>query len=575
MVTLHTFKHTNKSTKEKYEFFVSSIENSAIVIGKSFHHPIENHLSILQKIIYQLQNNRPKYRQKYIQHYLNKTLISDNDIFLCSKKGYRIKEVRRLINQKNINISVLQDKISQIQETIIKSYLSELILIFSKNILDKNQSRNRIEYYANLIVSEFIFQGYTREDISNMPKHIIMGETPHQRRKRHLYKTINIRKTKKLSTQILRIDKLLRKPKMNLLYIQRINNVELFQTNRFKYNGITIVPNNNRYISSFYKDESTKEFLDFDGCFAYQKLKVNSGQVGYEIFISNLMTCLTYVNYVNRGKASIDYDNFGVQNLDMARGSKNWKNHSLSISKHKINKANNFRNIENYFTSKSGKIYLKLVTLDKVYYNALAAVNKREKVIFYWRYLESLFSYLVKNDSNIDKIDLIIKKTAQILLVDEEEHYISNVKVGLLNILINYGGKLGIDGPLSSYKFLIDRKYLNFEKLKEYRPAKNHFFVNREIKKVTNYKRSIEIDKAYFHYKGILLESYEQRNFIMHNESANEKSVIKVCTNMDLLLKRIRNTILENILCESNKRKSLEFIIENICDNGRYILNGR
>lgn len=64
-VRINTFEHPNSKIKGKYNYLADCIQNAANLVGNLYQYPLENHLSLIQKIEFQLQTLDSSYSGKY------------------------------------------------------------------------------------------------------------------------------------------------------------------------------------------------------------------------------------------------------------------------------------------------------------------------------------------------------------------------------------------------------------------------------------------------------------------------------------------------------------------------------
>jgi len=566
MVRLNQFFHPEKSVKSKYEYFADSIENISDSIGYTPSHPIENHLSLLQKIDYQLKNNTEEYQSKYINHYLKNELLQKDDIFLNSLNSKELKVVlAEKINRKKFKL-ILKTQIPKLKKKLLKKYLLEVHkLIINKNISPKN-ARDTIEYYSNLIVSELLFEGFSRKDIYEIPNLVIFGKTEIDPRPDCFVKQIRIKPiVKTIQTQILRIEKLCYNPKLKLQYVFKIEDLFIDANFKYKYNDISILSPTSRKMKQITPKNIRKKFLNFNGAFAVQDIEVNSVDIGLNKFKSNLKHTLNYLSSTYKGKISINQKDYHIFNSKVQQGRITWKNISMHLNKSKKERFSIYNNLE--FTlahKKYSKRVKQLIFLDKIFFKAKNETDNTEKIVLYWRYLESLFDYQIAKSSNKEKSSFIIGRVSQILITKEYEHYYNLIIVGLTNILVNNSKALGLDRAKAISEYMVDRRELNFTKFMTLNEVKKNLFVWREVQKIKNYNKRREFDKSYKFYKSILLESYEQRNFLVHYFSYFEKSIIKASLSLDILIPRLRNIIIESILHKDFSGLSLAQTLEKI-----------
>ncbi len=576
MVSLKNYTHDKKKVKEKYEFFANSIENTTDVIGKTPHHPIENHLSLIEKIHFQIEHNQERYQSKYIKNYLSNSLFSSNDTYLSTGLANPIKKI--LEHKRDyIKLKELVDiKIDNLRKSVLKHYILQVYELIANDAVGSKASRNKLEYYSNLIVSEFLFEGFTRKDIQHIPNLIITGKTERDNRAECFIKKKKWRRAK-VKTQLLRIHDLCYSEKLNLHFTYGIKNLICKNDYKYRYENVKIVSSKSTNLTKHIPSKYRNEFLKNNEAFAFQNIKTNSVFTGLDKFTANVQTTLNYINTTYNGHAYIDLGSFHIYNIDKKQGQKTWKNLNTSLTERKSEIKKDLTDIEATLSSiKKTKRVQKLIKLDKLFYKARREPDLEEKTVYYWRYLESLFNYHDDDSKETsEKSDFIIKRVSRILISEEEQNYFNVVTVGLLNTTINISNRMNLTSYEAHRKFLINNRTFNFEKFKDFPFAQKHIFLGREIKKITTYKKSKELTLAYKYYVSTLRESYELRNFSVHSGKSFEKTVIKAGLTLEIVVKRIRRIIIESLQKEEFKRIKMKSIIEKLSVEGMSKLNNQ
>jgi hypothetical protein len=418
-----------------------------------------------------------------------------------------------------------------------------------------------------------LFEGFSRKDIYEIPNLIILGKTEEDRRLNCFVKQVPINlETESIKIQILRINTLCYNPKLDLQYVFKIENLFINDELEYKYNGISILAPSSNKMKKITPRDIRKDFLDFKGVFAVQNIKVNSVDIGLNQFISNLKNALNYYNATYGGLISINREKYHIFNRKEKRGGYMRINTKTTLSK--VKKARFSYSSEHTLAHKKPSKRVKhLMVLDKVYYKARNETDFSEKIVLYWRYLESLFDYYQKDKyPDKEKSLFIIKRVSQILITKEYDYFYGMITVELTNILLNNYSLLGLDRNTAISEYIINQLELNFDKFKKFDKARKNLFIDKEIQKLANYKKRKEFDRSNNFYRAIIFESYEQRNFLIHNFSYFNKSVIKTSLSMDIVIQRLRRIIIESILDEQFSNLSLSQTIEKIALKGKTTL---
>ena len=191
MRRLAALTNPNKKTEDKANFFVDYFHFYFYSAGKFIETELENPLSLVEKIIFQIEANKNKNRTEYISNYLMHAYFK-KDIFL--KKFDTYKPLKHLIKQflglRQIDKqTTIKEQNSWLKST--KGFLPQLMLfrnelensMFQKTLdviinyllcdheLEKHS--NGIKYLTKILVTELILSGKSQDQISNLFNRIL------------------------------------------------------------------------------------------------------------------------------------------------------------------------------------------------------------------------------------------------------------------------------------------------------------------------------------------------------------------------------------------------------------------
>ena len=576
MVRLNQFQHEIPSIGLKYAFFADCIENSVDKIGVIYDFDLETHLSLFEKMLFQIERN-PNQCIKYILNHFQNRLVRTNDIFVLKRLSSDIQ----YLETNRGNLAKIQRKlltiVKKLKKNQLKWYLDEIVEV----CLDENQtpksSRNVLEYYAILIVSEFIFSDFSKDEINEIPNIII----PNKKREYGIKKDLQGREKVGFKSQIQRINRYFRKPKLQLRYIAGLKDAQANEKSfEYHYEGMTIISSENEKLKdvvdiSFYDpsiSDFREKFLESKSLLVYQVLSTNSEKEGLKKFYQNIEHLLKHLSSISKSLVTVDRSEYQATNIK--------NNHSTSATRPKM--AFFSSEIIRLSIGKYGNLNLEFGThvlsrdverfkkIDKIYYMVMSETDEREQILLFWRYLEGLFIHL-KHPK--EKALEIIKEVCRILVVNEEKRYIYQIKNGLINIVINHYPML----EATHYQFFdYSKKELKYDEFKHHKPAYEHNFISSQIKKIEDYQKNRQknINDSYQYNRLILTESYEQRNFLTHDFEAMPLATKKLSFILPQIIRRLRLEIAETILKYDLKDVSLQNILELQSKKGVRMLFG-
>lgn len=585
VLEFHNYLHDNQIIHEKVIYFADHIQYANALMGKISALQLENHKSLLEKIIFQIDHNLKKCIP-YIETYLKNPLITAKDDYLFDKffnnekKGINQFSHLKLGNHTRRDDILFeikkesQELLQAIGENILQYYVTDLrTLIEDENIRLSEPAKKKIRYYAHLIVTEYIFQGFDQEDIQHLIKRVVSGkiEDNYPQRIKPIPESKNF------------FDRLVQYPfteKMELRYIARIENIEASPDTDKQYKDLRILHPQGEilkglFADNFYQGLKEEQIFNQNQSFLKEKtlivlfeLSTNSYLEGKRIFFDELESLVNYVNGLYKATAYVDYSQVCVLNLKNNSGVLNWtRTDYMAKMNDDFEKYSLFANQNNYNNLKKTKAGEKILQTENLFLRTLISKDSREKITAYWRYLESLFDYEAGN-----KAIEIRKKISSILLNDEEDSF--KIELGLLlqNSLNNNGFRVGQDiNPITFKKYFGGiGKLIDVDKLSDHEDVLKRPFLKELIHTHQNFKNNLNkhLEAARNYYGEILWEAYAQRNFLQHNAIVFDKSVLKLAPILQLLVVRFRRILLKMLLSSEKSFETIEELIQFLSEKG-------
>lgn len=577
MPIVQILTNPNKNIEEKANFFADYFHFFAKESGKLMETEPENVLSIVEKILFQLENNRSNIRTQYITNHLNHTLLKDIsflNLFPAFKKlrpfiskylaiedidKRKLPKLRLAWLKDNIGFrNSLMEFHEQLGNSMFEVSMREIIKMLScEHNLKKHQKA--LKSLTQVLVSELIMKGRTKKDIINVfdrilnkmvdsfpfPKSINTSEA----KLKHLANLDFYKQFRAL------VDYYLEDKKAGNIYL-KVQGASLKANEEFQYSGI-------RFISSIHSEfqtilEHTKEYEQYycdtyfggDNYFVAIIHVKAYAEISSEPVLNKLHNAINYLELIISNKLSVDHTKFLI-GYDSGQSDFKFSGrpdmYVITGEDIKAIQDNPFNFLE-HINSAAKELLLRN---EKTYINAIL----RNDIDGLWKYLENLYP---------QSSDKVMRAISEILLLNEKKYrqigFVNSLRNNSIPWQFNYH-KLGIspDTYLTFYNNLMS-KHKEFVKLLNY-PLFNEISHMLNLRHTKN--RYLLMNEFY---KKILMELYENRNFIAHQNIINDRARQKILEVMPVLLKRFRWILFEYI--RKNPTFTMSQVIEKASTNG-------
>jgi len=548
MSNIATIYNENKLLEKKINFFNDYFSFYAHYAGIFFETEIENPLSLVEKIIFQLEHN-PKMGKAciYINNYLEHPFFTDNN-FLSSFESFKIllEEINAFKLEENKAKYVEDHETFLIKLKNVKAELSELMyqkafermlqMMTCKDELKEHEKE--IKYLTKILVTEPLFKGRSKHEVQSVfleilsndikkfpfPKTIISEE----QRSEYL-KTLNFPK------QFHGIINFLDQEPVNKFLICKIFGASLSDDSILNYNRVEFFGSNNSKIKllKLNLEKGSKEITEmfFAGnnyLLAAIPIRVYKEEIVVENVLPELQDATVYLEIILDKFLFIDHESYVITTNFLNGGVKsNTRNGVKEVKKKEIEKFND--NPYSFLASyrSPAKDYLlqnERVFIDAAHYNNLEG---------FWRYLENLF---------IDNPKYIIETVAELIISNENfirknklTHYLFQ---NTLPWSFDYH-RFGIDGP----DFVLLTNELQKSETQRFFERMDYPFFH-EIKNMFSVHSPTTLKDYYVR---ILRELYEVRNTIAHQNLIQGKAKIKLQHSIPEIVSRFRWVLFEYI----------------------------
>ncbi len=577
MSKIGSITNENKLVEKKVNFFIDWFLYFLDNLGANKEFEVENPLSLVDKILFQLMNGLPGKKLPYITNYLSHNYFQEDEYFnsFTSYEGLKPfivqftklsgKEKQKFIENSEAFVKALVNVKEQLQSEMFKFSLSSLISYFQcKDDLEVH--KNDIKYHTRILITEYLFQYHKVDDLEKIFKKISskkLDEFPFPstiKTKRDKRKYIDAANLKQQCEGLLNW---LHTPLEKVYYIFKVYGVNFDDVVFFKYNEVTFYSKGHKKFSAIKENISKKVpyYTYFDNNQNFILASVRMEHFSEEAAIiecrRKVETELKYLSWRLKVNLTIDTTTNYLS-------TKNFRYFGWHLSTEPFYK--NFQKDvlatlnDNPFTvlnkvSNDAKAHL--LKHEYLYVDAVKSKN----VADLWHYLEVLLSIKDKGKEVKNILSTVILNNE---LLVSNRRILSKLYYEFTPLLLN-AKALKVDFEEAKEICASLRK----RKISKLLSAVEYPFV-REL--VATYKKGLTKEDylvAYNNYFSILSEAYEQRNFFVHQANMNERALIKLEFSFYEIIKRFRWAI----IAEIRKHKSITFskVISNVLDSGNLL----
>jgi len=555
MPRIHRITNENELVRRKVNFFADYFAFAAETAGTNDLVEIDNALSTIDKIIFQITNN-PNRCSPYIDSYLTHISFNNNDDF----KGHKVYEkLQFFIAQYKANKKPKQ-KISWLETNpvfleTLKLYKRELKRIMFKKALNSvisyllciheiEEHKQDLIKQTNIIVSEFILNDRSKRDIAGIFERIITREVvnfPFPKFIKNQEERENYIKNRTFQQQFDGIYNVLKEKLNESYFLFRVYGLKTSDTFEFTYNKVTFYSSKHEklkvILSEFREGNLDTDFLVNEEYLIFATIKAEYGSIDAAVSfaVETINTELKFINKVFSSNCTLEKFSYlltsDFTNIGYHRDIKD-KGHRIGSNEGQLLEDNPY-----VFLKRCPKrLKEALLKNESIYIEALSNKN----IATYWQYLETI----IPSKQNDEK--QIIEIVSHLLLLNAESYHKNRIKeyiIDAINPFTAYHNDLGItaDRQMEIFNNQTSIDWITLSK-----EIKHPFILLLidEFLKPFN-KNDLLIRKEF--YKRVLWDSQAQRNAIIHRGYANEKSIISLNGTLPRLITRLRWTLFNGI----------------------------
>ncbi len=577
----NSITHPDQSIAEKANFFADYFELVAADLGKIGTAELENHKSLLEKILTQLDNHTT-HSKKFIAHYFANPYLSSKDLLIkeyyeadwklindSKKKYFRDNDPQNLRG-------AIQPLVDKLNGTLFENIINEVITaILCRYPLSGHNHVGIFEYCTPILVSEFVFAGFNNKDLHDLFRKIferdILIEGNKVKTKAPLPSELielkhdpvkffeaasDYLKNRNLKQQFEGIYFLFKNSIKKRTVIFPLVNVQAYDQITLEYDNVTF---SNEFRKKYVKKGARKEFSSFFAgsgrMFASVIVKQGDESTTLKQAVRNVQTSLNYFNATLKSNAQLTTLDYVIcEDDDCTRATL-----FSTVIRDSNRKLFNDSKPLTYLEGVNTKFTRRIITSDKIYFQAMGSLYDEEKLVNLWRYLESFF-----DEVNYAAKDVKVQ-VSRILSLECLESF-AFVNLNLAKQIL-YSPDIG----LTPERFGVTRDELwqllhpglivnsNFKRIDE---IIRHPYVSRQLKWQLSTTDSNKIEQANLYYSRILTEAYEQRNLIEHNGTYNQKAIQKIMLTLPEMVAKFRTTIIKR--AKESQIKSFHELLINL-----------
>ena len=569
---LNQITHPDALVQEKVNFFADYFNFVVHQYGKYDFLEVENHLSLIDKIIFQLEtnlNNSIKYIDKYLSHYLlhssnkyfseykNHTIISQ---FFDSYRSQK-KETDKLIwiETNPYLIQNLKKFRTELKKVMFKKAMKNIISFLKcKHQLSEHQTE--LIYFTNLIASEYILNNIPKQDLAKFIPKILSKEIKDfpfsksfeiKNKDRLIDAKKEFLNKRDFDNQFNGMYNLINQKHSTEYFIFKIYGIVPNIGFRFKYNKVEFFhPNDKKFndVKAKIKEKAfNKDFFDRkDLVIGIVKINYFTKTIGENEAINQIKKELNYLNFICNSNAYLEKYSY-LTTSDFKDLGWRW---AAKESGHRISEFN--------VSSLNNNVYYSLKNINKdcknhiINYEPLfikAKISKSPED--YWQYLETLFP---KNTSGKNQV---IDLFTSLLVIDSKENNILIIRNQIIDLLHPFNTphsllNLTLEKQKNIHQQLQKDSGISFNDLKN---EITHPLIIYLLEILTDLKKSFQYKTIKKFYNNIISECQAQRNSEIHSSFKNEKALILIDSILPSLVDRIRWNLFE----EMKKNRKLNF----------------
>lgn len=554
---IHQITHQSPLIAKKVNFFADYFEYLVDVIGKDHHLDIENHLSLVEKMIWQMQTNFDKcvpYVSNYIDHpYLQgddpfvKLFNRHKSLFMLFQifKSVAVKKRKRWLLENPIFEKKLLAFKRALKRQMVSKALFEIIS-FLRCVHDLPEHKVEIIYCTKIIVSEFLLNGHSKKDVNEVFSKIMSREVwefPFPKQISTDEEKINFLSTRTFDQQFQGIFNLLKAKPRTLYFLYRVYGVSVSDEFMFRYRDVTFYSPNCSVLQGISENHiaipdglSRQEVLK-DNLVAVVKLEFYSIDSAERTVKRIISDSLEFVNGALKTTVHLEANSYlGSNDLKIFHGIWRVKD-ERSIDEYDIITLKN--NPYQFLRGISGPAKRHFLYYEHLFVKAKASNTVED----YWKYLEALIPDSANGENRIRDV---VSSIALIIAENSSRQRISDKISWAIQPFSAASSVFGMtnDQQMQYFNEMQLKKKVNLKRL---RKEVKHPFVQHLLDLAEAPWSQSHLLEVKQYYDRMLLEAYSQRNAIIHTGEGYNKSLVGVNETLPWIVGKFRHAIFRSL----------------------------
>lgn len=583
MPYLSNISHPNANIREKVEFFIDYYNFVNQSMGKLNDIQFENHFSLIEKCIYQIEKN-PKNSTPYIDNYLSNPILDVNGFLGRNEEFKRFKkQVKRFqanssfenkrgwLKNNDIFLAILKELKIFLEKEYFDLSLKELIS-FLKCKHKLRTHKGLIMFYTQIIVSEFKYNNFSEKGVSEAVTKIMSDNiyvfpfpdtiTDNADKEEFI-------RNRDFNSQFLGLKNIYGKKIIKSYYIFRVLYLSA-DDSQFKidYDDVTFIsPDHPDFVSMKDKvKKSAKVFLEnffsqYDSfILVYTQVSFKNNDEGAKKAIDRISAKLKDINFRLKCSGIIDRESYlmtsDFKNVGVRSGY-NPKIKNKSLKERHVDKIDD--NIYHILRDTALPIKNPLIFFEDEFLEGF----RDENVSKLWEYLEHLIPIREDGEKQVKEV------VSNILSLDYRYQAKTSIKVSFTDSVSGMSissSEIGIPAEVQNY---IRKNFLSIDPIPYMKQIKRPF-VKQLYRAYLKHRSKKNLSNVKKYYISILTESYELRNMKIHSGRYNRKVEIKLVHIFPRIVNMFRNILIHE--CPNYEGNSFEGMISKLNNDAKKLL---
>jgi hypothetical protein len=585
----HQITHKNgKLIEDKVNYFADYFDFYYKNWGHHFLPELENHKSLLEKILIQL-NNYNEHSKNYLPNYFSNNLLNYKDFIISNFYSKNWKEFNAIKNnQTNLSDSTtrlkatieIQKLIALLNETLLQNLIDSIVKIFTcEHPLEKHLHKKQLDYLTTILVAEFFYAGFEKDDLKQIFSRILTKEIKFENanpvtdfplpehlhnlkiddKEKYFSEVSLFLKNRNLKQQFEGIYNFYKNEQGEKTFIFQIDNLGCNFKNEidWNYNDVII---SNTLSEKYVKENTAKEFANFfenkETVLAETSVIGINNNSSRNNAIRKVNDAINYLNANRNLSTSINPFYYVIKDKNSSTFHRSYRGSIHSEDKNQFDENNIYKILEGFDDTYS----VRIKNIDTFYVMGISSIYVDVRLKSIWQYFECFFHTALQLENELSTILANHFYSSEIVFFDF-----------LIHIIID-----NVNNPKIFEKFKDNKKVFDWfqadtlveKNLKDISEEINHPYLTPLINKYLKKSNEEKIDFSKKYITKILKESYEQRNIIEHDGKFNEKAVNKLLLSLEKYINVFRWQLIKCI--KEKKFNSFEESKKHLLKTNQY-----